>query len=99
MQRIRKIIETLLPGSSLGFYKSYGAAARDLCVLNRTSEETKVILAQFWSSKSQIVFYRRSHHHVLNAIAAPTGLLEILPAELEKEDIEGQTVSMESGGL
>ncbi|KHN94993.1 uncharacterized protein MAM_07220 [Metarhizium album ARSEF 1941] len=98
-ERIRNIIETLLPGSSLGFTKPYGATARDLCVLNRTPEEAKVILAQLWSCKSQMVFCWRSHRHVLDAIAAPIALLKILPAELEKEDIEGQNVSMESGGF
>ncbi|KAK2600330.1 hypothetical protein QQS21_004971 [Conoideocrella luteorostrata] len=98
-ERIRNILENLLPGSSLGFYKSYGAAERDLCVLNRTSEETKVIVVQFWSSKSRVVFHRNSHRHVLNAIAAPTGLLEIPAVELNTTEIARQIAPMGGGGF
>lgn len=67
--------------------------------VNKGRDKVKALFVLLLPRNSTMVFYKRSHVHVLRVELAKIGLLQVLPESLERQDIEPCEVTMKDGGL
>lgn len=99
-QRVRHVLEAMLPWLGLGIYEVYRTDPNYIyAFMTGLNSEMKAIVVQLWSPQSSMVFYGGSHLLPIRGFNASNGLLEIPYAPLKQAGCKSIEVQMEKGGL
>ncbi|KAI9753312.1 MAG: hypothetical protein M4579_005231 [Chaenotheca gracillima] len=105
-ERVRETIESLFSWAGIGAYKIMGAdpKKRIFCSIQNERDEPypfEALNVYYWSTGSEVVFYKRSHRYPMHAKDASHGIkwLEVPYESLSVNDIEPEERTLGSGGL
>lgn len=98
VQRVRRVLEALLPWAGLGIYEVYRFNADQIyAFMTGLNPDFKAVVVQLWSPQSFMTVYGGSRSLPIRGFVASNGLLEIPYAPLKQ--CNPIDVKMENGGL